>query len=140
MALFAHVKVTTIERDHQSYLMALDNVKKALMNDQIDIIFGDAHDVEVTDDDFDVIFIDAAKASYIRFFEKFKDHLKTGGIIISDNLLFRGMVSDSEQVIDKNKRQLVKKIRDYNEYIINHKMFDTCIYDIVDGISVSIKK
>ena len=63
--------VTSIERDEKRYLEAIKNVKKAKLEDKIELIYNDALDVRI-EGQFDLIFIDAAKAQNIKFFEKFK--------------------------------------------------------------------
>ena len=79
------VKVTTIERDMDRYVVALNNIEKFNLSDRINIILGDALEVSLSDK-YDMIFIDAAKAQYIKFFERYSDNLKEGGFIISDNI------------------------------------------------------
>ena len=69
------IHITSIERDEQRYLEALRNVKRLELEDRITLIFNDAFNVSF-DDKFDLIFIDAAKAQNIRFFEKFQSNLK----------------------------------------------------------------
>lgn len=139
MALFSHADITTIERNQTWLNLARANIKKADLSHRINIIEDDAKNVEL-DEDFDLIFIDAAKSSYIDFFNKFSKNLKKGGLIITDNLLFRGQVAHPEQIDSKNRRQLVKKINRYNEFLVSQENFDTYIYAIGDGISLSIKK
>lgn len=139
MALFSHAHITSIERDDDWYNLAKKNVEKAKLNKRIKIIHDDARHVNL-EEDFDLIFIDAAKSSYIDFFEKFSKNLRKGGLIITDNLLFRGQVAHPEHIESKNRRQLIKKINKYNEFLIKQNDFDTYIYAIGDGISLSIKK
>jgi len=140
MALFTNAKVTSVERNETLFNEAKKNIVMAKQENNISLILGDANEVIIEDTDYDVIFIDAAKASYIKFFEKYSNNLKTGGIIISDNLLFKGMVAHPEDIESRNRKQLVRKIDRYNEFIINHPDFDSYIYDIGDGLSISIKK
>ncbi|MDA3932128.1 MAG: O-methyltransferase [Tenericutes bacterium] len=140
MALFTNAEVTSIERNETLFKQANSNIEFANQSNKIRLLLGDANDVIIDDDDYDIIFIDAAKSSYIRFFEKFSKNLKTGGLIVSDNLLFRGMVAHPEDIESRNRKQLVKKINHYNEFIVNHPDFDSYIYDIGDGLSISIKK
>ncbi|MFO7969347.1 MAG: O-methyltransferase [Candidatus Izemoplasmatales bacterium] len=140
MALFTDVTITTIERDEKIAKLALKNIKKANLSNRINLIIADANDVSISEDDFDLIFIDAAKASYINFFEKFAKNLKSNGLIICDNLLFKGQVNEPELIKSRNRRQLVKKIDKFNQYLINQENFDSYIYNIGDGISISIKK
>ena len=87
-----------------------------------------------------MIFIDAAKAQYIKFFVKFTKLLKKGGIVFTDNLLFHGLVYGDKKDLSKNLRSLVTKIESYNDYLKNNQDFDSYFFKIGDGISVSVKK
>ena len=133
------INVTSIERDQDRYIMALSNIKKAKLDKRINVIYKDALDVKIKGK-YDLIFIDAAKGQYIKFFEKFKENLNPGGIIISDNLSFHGLVEQKERIESRNLRQLVGKIRKYVEFLENNKEFKTKFYKVGDGIAVSIKK
>ena len=134
------IKVTTIERDETRYQEAIKNIKNFNLEDRINIIFSDAFEVELTEE-FDLIFIDAAKAQSIKFFEKFELHLKQNGSIITDNLNFHGMVQiDEKEIASRNVRGIVRKTKAYIEFLKENKNYDTTFYDIGDGISISIKK
>ena len=129
--------VTTIERDEKRYLEALKNIKKAKLEDRIDLIYHDALDFSV-DGEYDLIFIDAAKAQNRNFFEKFKRNLKDDGTIITDNMNFHGLVNkDLESIKSRNLRQLVRKVKEYKEFLEDNKEFTTEFFDIGDGIAVS---
>ena len=132
------IKVTTIEKDNERYLTALKNIKEFDLEKRITLISGDALDIEL-DGKYDLIFIDAAKGQYIKFFEKYSKNLKKNGVIVSDNLDFHGFVKQEERIISKNLRQLVNKIRNYIEFLKNNTEFTTTFYKVGDGISISIK-
>lgn len=132
------VKVTTIEKDDERYLMALKNIKEFDLEKRITLISGDALDIKL-EDKYDLIFIDAAKGQYIKFFEKYSKNLKKNGVIISDNLDFHGLVEQEERIPSKNLRQLVNKIRNYIDFLKTNTEFTTKFYKIGDGISVSTK-
>ena len=132
--------ITTIERDEDRYLEAVKNVKKLGLEKRINLIFNDAFDVEVTDKNYDLIFIDAAKGQNIKFFERFTKHLKTGGYVITDNIYFHGLVDHPETIESRNLRQLVRKIKEYIEFLENNENYDTEIIRLGDGISISCKK
>ena len=134
------VTVTTIERDEARYMECLKNVKKCSFEKKINVVFQDALDVNLTGVKYDMIFIDAAKGQYIKFFEKFKYFLNDGGVIITDNLKFHGYVGKSKEIESKNLRGLAQKIEDYIEFLKNNQEFDTNFYDVGDGLSVSVKK
>ena len=135
-----NLKVTTIERDEQRYLEALKNIKKMNLEDRITLIFNDALNVKL-DDKYDLIFIDAAKAQNIKFFELFERNLNSLGYIITDNMYFHGLVKKNEKEIgSRNLRGIVRKIKDYINFLKNNDRYNTTIYDIGDGIAVSEKK
>lgn len=89
---------------------------------------------------FDCIFIDAAKAQYQRFFEKYCMHLNENGIIVSDNMNFHGLVQHPELTQNRNTRQLVRKIHDYHTYLANLSDYETAFYDYGDGVAVTRRK
>ena len=132
------IKVTTIEKDTERYLTALKNIKDFDLEKRITLISGDALDIEL-EGKFDLIFIDAAKGQYIKFFEKYSKNLKKNGVIVSDNLDFHGFVKQEERISSKNLRQLVNKIRNYIEFLEKNTEFTTSFYKVGDGISISIK-
>ncbi|HIS86909.1 MAG TPA: O-methyltransferase [Candidatus Caccenecus avistercoris] len=134
------VTVTTIERDESRYMECLKNVKKCGFEKKINVVFQDALEVNLTGVKYDMIFIDAAKGQYTKFFEKFQYFLKDGGTIITDNLKFHGYVGKSKEIESKNLRGLAEKIENYIEFLKNNKDFETNFYDVGDGLSVSVKK
>ena len=135
-----NVKVTSIERDKERYLEAVKNIKKLNLEDRITLIFNDATDVEITDK-FDLIFIDAAKGKNMVFFEKFSKNLNPEGYIITDNINFHGYVTmDEEQIKTRNLRGLVRKIKDYINFLKENDEYVTDFYEVGDGIAVSTKK
>lgn len=130
------IKVTTIERDEKRYKEAIKNIKLFNLEDRINIIFDDAFNVELNDK-YDLIFIDAAKSQYIKFFEKFKFNLKDNGVILSDNLNFHGLTHTDKEIKSRNVRGIVRKLNNYIEFLKENKEFDTIFYEIGDGISIS---
>ena len=85
-----------------------------------------------------MIFIDAAKAQNRNFFERFEKNLSNDGTIITDNMNFHGLVNkDLESIESRNLRQLVRKVKEYREFLENNKSFTTEFFDIGDGIAVS---
>ena len=130
------VLVTTIERDDNMYNEAIKNIKNFNLDNQIKIIHGDALDT-IINNKFDLIFIDAAKSQYIKFFEKYKVNLNNNGSIITDNLSFHGLVEDDSSITNRNTKQLVKKIRKYIEFLKENSEFETEFLNIGDGISIS---
>jgi len=141
LALHTPVHITSIERDEERYLLARQNVKKFQLEDRITLLLGDALELTETSlPNVDAIFIDAAKAQYQKFFEKYQVLLNQGGFILSDNLLFHQVVLHPEEAQSRNVRQLVRKIDHYNHWLSTLETYQTSFYDIADGIAISIKK
>ena len=132
------IKITTIERDVSRYSEAVDNIKSMNLDEQITIYNIDAFDYN-DDNKYDLIFIDAAKAQYIKFFEKFKTNLNKNGVIISDNLKFHGLVEHPENINNRNTKQLVGKIQKYIYFLKENNEYTTKFYDLGDGIAISKK-
>ncbi|MBR3840962.1 MAG: HAD-IA family hydrolase, partial [Erysipelotrichales bacterium] len=130
------IHVTTIERDTTRYNEAVKNIKEAGFENRITLIHGDALEYEITGE-YDFIFIDAAKAQYTKFFERFVPNLDKNGYIISDNLSFHGLVDPNANVESRNVRQLVRKIRNYISYLEENEIFKTTFYELGDGIAVT---
>lgn len=134
------IKITTIERDETRYMECLKNVKECNLQDKINVVCQDALEVNLSGVSYDLIFIDAAKGQYTKFFEKYKYFLKPGGVIITDNLKFHGHVGNREKIASRNLKQLVGKIENYIDFLKNNDEFETKFYDVGDGLSVSIRK
>lgn len=134
-------KVITIERDEERAVLAQKNIIEFGKEEQVTLLIGDA--LEIVDEassygPFDVIFIDAAKGQYKRFFELYSRFLLEDGLIITDNVLFKGLVAE-EVIHNKRTAQLVKKIKQYNEWLMSHSDYQTVILPVGDGVAISKK-
>ena len=133
------IRITTIERDKDRYDLAVSNIKKYNLDKQINIIYGDAVDTDITGM-YDLIFIDAAKGKNIFFFEKYKNNLVKGGTIITDNLSFHGLVEDSDLVKTKNQMGIVNKIKNFISFLDNNEEFATEYIPVGDKIAISKRR
>ncbi|EYE89676.1 O-methyltransferase [Fervidicella metallireducens AeB] len=135
----ADCSITTIERDDNMYSLAVENIKKQGLEKRINIIKGDAMEVlEKIEGEYDLIFLDAAKGHYDHFLPLCLKHLKINGLLISDNVLFRGMIASNELLI-RRKITIVKRMRKYLEHISNMSELETVVLPIGDGIAMSTK-
>ena len=133
------INIITIERDPKRYEEALENIKIFELQNQITVYLEDALNIHLINQTFDFIFIDAAKSQYIKFFEKFAPYLNKNGVIVSDNLNFHGLVNQDEKELSKNVKGLVKKLKQYRQYLEKNPSYQTEFLDIGDGISISKK-
>lgn len=134
-----NIRITTIEKDEDRYNMAVSNIEKYNLKNQINIICGDACNVDIKGN-FDLIFIDAAKGKNIFFFNKFKDNLNSRGSIITDNLSFHGLVENENLIKTKNQRGIVNKIKDYINFLDNNEEFITVYVPVGDTIAISKRR
>ncbi|OLS36732.1 SAM-dependent methyltransferase [Alkalihalophilus pseudofirmus] len=134
--------IVTIERDEVRYKEAVANIEKNELSDRIEVRFGDALDLaQILESEplFDVLFIDAAKGQYQRFLDLYGKMIKPNGVVFSDNVLFRGLVAEDE-IEEKRLRSIARKLRTYNEWLMQHPDYDTRILPVGDGLAISIKK
>lgn len=132
--------IDTIEKEEEMILMAKENIKKANKEKNINVIAGEAADVlKNLDKEYDLIFLDAAKGQYLEFLKDCLRLLKVGGILISDNVLYKGMVA-SDEMLEHKKKSLVLKMREYLEKICNDSNLETVILSDSDGVALSFKK
>jgi predicted O-methyltransferase YrrM len=134
--------IVTIERDSERYTVAEEFIKRANKEHQISIIKGDALEVESLIEkfgSFDAIFIDAAKGQYKKFFEIYSKYLADKGIIITDNVLFKGLVCE-DTIESKRVRSMVTKIKDFNKWLLEHAEYDSVIIPVGDGVAISKKR
>ena len=134
------IEITSIERDEKRYLEAVKNIKKVGLEKRITLIYNDALYVSLSDK-YDLIFIDAAKAQSINFFERFEKNLNNHGTIITDNMKFHGLVDKPiTEITSRNVRGLVRKINNYKDFLEKNNKYKTTFFDIGDGIALSIKR
>lgn len=133
-------RVTTIERDEGVLLMAKENIKLRGAEDKIRCIFGDATEVlDSLTGEYDFIFIDAAKGQYRDHFEKSLKLIKSGGVILTDDVLYFGMTVSDEFMVKKHDT-ITRKLREYLEFLCNDTRFETNILPIGDGVAITYVK
>lgn len=132
--------IVTIERYKKHADIAVDNVFASGYEKKIKVIEGEAAEVlHWLDGSFDFIFLDAAKGQYIEFLPDILRLLKSGGVLLSDNILYHGMVEDEEKV-ERRKITIVKRLHMYLEEIMSNEALTTSIIPIGDGVALSVKK
>lgn len=130
------VDITTIEINDEIYNLALNNIKKFKCDKFINVINDDANNaLEKLNEKYDVAFIDASKSHYDSFLEKIVKLLKPNGVIICDNVLFKGLIANDDLVI-KRKRTIVRNMRNFLNDISNDKRFETVVIPIGDGVAI----
>ncbi len=146
MALNSNATIDTIEKKNDMYTKAIDNINKVGLTDRIRVHLGDGENVSLDEleKEYDIIFIDAAKAQYRKYFERYESLLSKNGVIISDNILFHGYVEkykfNIESDASKDLKALARKINNYNEWLKSNPNYNTIFLNIGDGIAISTKR
>ncbi|CCV64271.1 O-methyltransferase, family 3 [Alteracholeplasma palmae J233] len=129
------IKVDTIERDLKRYQEASQFLKP--LDYPIHLIYADALLYDGPLNQYDLIFIDAAKAQYEKFFNKYQHYLKPNGIIVCDNLNFHNL---TPEMVSRNTRQLLRKINGFKDFLTENSLYETTFYNVGDGMSISRRK
>lgn len=128
--------ITTIERDPKMIKEAVKNFSLYDHEKKITLIEGDALDVTISNQTFDLIFIDAAKAQYEKFFLKYVPLLSEKGVVVCDNLNFHNLDPNK---VSRGTRNLIKKLNAFKEFLKNNKDYHTDFFDDGDGMSITRK-
>ena len=133
-------KITTIERDEKMINLAKENIKSFGLEDNIEIKEGECLEIlEKLDDKYDLIFMDAGKGHYNHFLPHCLRLLSDKGVIIADNVLFRGMVA-SDDLVKRRKITIVKRMRTYLDIVSNDKNLITTVIPMGDGIALTKRR
>lgn len=133
-------KITTIERDEKMINLAKENIKSFGLEDNIEIKEGECLEIlEKLDDKYDLIFMDAGKGHYNHFLSHCLRLLSDKGVIIADNVLFRGMVA-SDDLVKRRKITIVKRMRTYLDIVSNDKNLITTVIPMGDGIALTKRR
>ena len=133
--------ITTIENYDKRIPIARANFKRAGKEEQIDLIEGDAlevmHDLEGP---YDLIFVDAAKGQYIHYLPEVMRLLGTDGVLVSDNVLQEGDIIESRFAVERRKRTIHSRMREYLYELKHHDQLQTSIIPLGDGVALSVKR
>lgn len=131
--------IDTIERDEQRIAEAKENFKKAEVQDKINLYEGDAVEILPTlNQNYDIVFIDAAKGKYPFFLEQALRMINKEGIIIADNILYKGYVMSDYN--EHKQRTAVRNLREYIAKVNDNANMQTEILEVGDGLAISKMK
>ncbi len=139
-AKYSDASIVTLEKDEETALVAKKNIERAGLSDRIQVIVGDAMEsIKGIDDKFDFVFLDANKSHYKDYLPDILRNLSDGGVVVSDNILYKGMVANDE-LVTKRQKTIVKNLREYLNILTNHTELVTSIIPIGDGVALSVRK
>ena len=134
-------KITTLEYNPEMVKIARENINKAGLSGRIRVIEADAKDyISYIDEDetFDLVFLDGPKAHYVYMLDDAVRLLKKGGMLITDNILFKGMTADDNHFA-RRKVTIINRLREYIDAVMTHPQLETSILSQGDGVSISVK-
>lgn len=133
-------RITTIEKYEKRIPIAKENFRKAGKEDVITLLEGDATEIlKELDGTYDLIFMDAAKGQYIHFLPDILRLLRTGGLLVSDNVLQDGDIIESRFAVTRRNRTIHSRMRDYLYELKHNDQLETAILQVGDGVTVSVK-
>ena len=133
-------EIITVERYDKMYERAIENIKKAGVSHIVKPVLDEAvNALSWLDPSFDIIFLDSAKGQYLEFLPACLSLLKKGGILISDDVLYKGEVTDAVET-EKRKSTLVERLNKYLSHISNTDELTTTILPIGNGVAISVKE
>ena len=132
-------RIDTIEREEDRVIQAKENIQRAEVEKRINILFGDAVEILPTlKDKYDVIFIDAAKGKYPFFLKEALRMLNSNGIILADNVLYKGYVMSD---YNKHKqRTAVRNLREFLKELDENEELEVKVLEVGDGLAIARKK
>ena len=133
LALPDEGKLITLDKNEETNKIALDFFKKANQDRKIQTIIKPALESlkDLKNNKFDMVFIDADKMNYKKYYEKSLGLIKQGGLIIIDNVLWHGEVAD-----EKNNDKFTINIKEFNKFVSEDKRVEQIIIPLGDGMTV----
>ena len=132
--------LVTVEKDEQKVADARKNLSQ--FGTRCEVVCADAIDFLQQNNQgekYDFVFLDGAKGQYVKYLPLLKNLLSKGGVLFVDDIMYYGLVKSQEKIIHKH-RSIVNNLRKFLEMLENDQDFETQIYEIEDGYSVSVKK
>lgn len=139
MLLNSNAKLVTLEKNETSFEIAKSNFEKLGLTDRVEQVLGDAmetlQELVKQGRTFDFIFLDGPKGQYFRYLQIIKHLVKSGSVIFADNVEYFGMVKSN--VYPHRKKTIVVSLQNYLNEVENSPSFETKVYDIDDGFSIT---
>lgn len=134
--------ITTIENYDIRIEQAKHNIARAGKESQITLLEGDAMNIlkDLPSQEYDFVFMDAAKAQYINFLPEVLRVMKTSAVLISDNVLQEGSIAESRYAVTRRDRTIHARMREYMYELTHMNELITSIVPIGDGITMSVKR
>ncbi|WP_165445374.1 O-methyltransferase [Bacilliculturomica massiliensis] len=146
-------KIVTLELSERSADTARENIERAGCSDSIWVLGGDAreslarlaaaYEAEGKETGqppelFDFVFIDAAKGHYQEFWDGAAPLMKEGCLVVSDNVLFKGMTASDQFIPERRQKTITNRMRSFLRFLTQTEGIRTAVLPVGDGVAVSI--
>lgn len=134
-------KITTIEDFDRRIPVARENFRKSGYEDRITLLEGDAAEIlPKLEGPYDFIFLDAAKGQYIRFLPEIRRMMRSGSVLIADNVLQGGDIIESHYIVERRNRTIYRRMREFLRAVEDDEGLESCVLPVGDGISISVAR
>ena len=135
-------RVITIEKDPDTVKIARGYIKRAELGYQIEVRQGDAiaelEKLAATAQEIDLVYIDCVKEDYSRYLELVVPKLSPRGVVIADNVLWRGLVAKKD--VPANEKVRVDALRAFNEALVAHPQLRAVVLPLGDGVGYAVRR
>lgn len=129
-------RVITIDRDRTMLERARGYLERGGVADRVDLLLGDAREILPTlDGPFELVYVDFAKTEYRRALDLVLPRVTLGGLLVFDNLLWKGLIGEAPEEDDEDTRA----IRAFNPYLMIHPQLSAQILPLGDGVGLAVK-
>ena len=148
-------KIVSLEISEESVAAARKNIREAGLSDSIWVMAGDARESLVLLREaflqeeretgqapqlFDFVFIDGPKGHYREFWDGAEPLIREGAVVVSDNVLFKGMTASDAFIPERRQKTITNRMRSYLEFLTSTPGIQTAVVPVGDGMAVSIVK
>lgn len=136
-----HCHITTIEKYEKRIPVALENFRRAGEEGRITLLPGDADErlAQLQGQQFELIFMDAAKGQYLNWLDSLMGLLPVGGVLLSDNVLQDGDIVQSRFAVQRRNRTIHSRMREYLYELTHREELETAVIPIGDGVTISTR-
>ena len=131
-------RVITIEKDPGTVKIARGYIARAGLSARIDVREGDAiEELTAVTGEIDLLYVDCVKEDYVRYLEIALPKLSARGVVVADNVLWKGLVAKSE--VPSNEKVRVEALRAFNRMLVNDPRLRGVVLPLGDGVGYAVR-
>lgn len=134
-------RVVTIENNPETVKIARGYIARAALDAQIEVRQGDAlAELEKLTGEIDLVYIDCVKEHYTRYLEIVAPKLSARGVVVADNVLWKGLVAASDADVPANEKVRVEALRGFNRALVAHPDLRAVVLPLGDGVGYAVRR